>query len=724
MRFTVPRKRSVRPVPATGLARCSTSLLGLSGRTIAVDTEATGLICHGPWRSVHYNFGTEKKPDREIRKVCPARPFAFSFADMDANTWYAQYEVDPMTREVIYDPKWDSYKRMQDVLEDDRITKWLHNPRYDLLQYQFIGIHVKGPVFDTQILSHIATCGQEFSYMLKPLCKKWLEFDDGDEKDLRKIVHRYRHEAKIHRHAFGTEDTAGKDPWKADMWMLRGTDRNLVKTYAVNDVIRVILLVHLWHDEVQADPDMKGLFDREHELMWALKDMEDVGTRVFPKDLTRLKKFYLGYQAKQKKIIDANGGAGLNYASTKQMAEVFYEQRGHPPVHTQTWNPKLNRCNYSLNGEQLVKMANGYTYEERTLKSVWYPAKQRFLLKSFHVAKVVPPDPLAKAILEWKAAGQTIGTFLEVYERYMVEDEPGVWVLHPGYKQTGTITGRLSCSDPNLMQVASETTGRRKADIQSRPREAFGPRPGCYWYLPDYSQIEVWLFAFLSGEEAMQEVLLAGEHFHTQIAIKVFGKKADFKQHKDYYVKCAKLIMFAKLYGGGLAKLASLLKMATADAKLFIEEYEAELPGVGRFMKSMINRALRDGEIRNPFGRRYTFESDFAYRAVNYMIQGSAADVMKNAVTRVHRILKNKWPGVHLLLTIHDELIIEVPAEYHSQELMRDIVKAMQGDTKVLNLPVPLPVEMKVVKPDGRWNKTIKFKKEINDAIGAYTKAA
>ena len=686
-----------------------------------------------------------------MRSVCPARPFAFAWADMDGRTDYVQWKVDPFTREVLFDARWDDYKKMQDVMEDDRITKVLHNPRYDITMYDAIGIKTRGPVIDTQILAHVATAGQELSYQLKPLAKKWVDYDDGDEKALRKEVTRLRQQAKKLRHAFGISALGGRDPWKSDMWM---APESLTKRYAIGDVIRCMLLMHLWYDEVRADAKMASLFDREHELMWVLKDMEDTGTRVFPDTVRSLREFYLDYQAKQVAVANANGGTGLNYESTTQMSEVFYERRGHPPVFTETWNAKKERHNYSLNGDQLVKMANGYQYETTVNVKFKNTFTKQWETRTRKIFAHKPPDPLAKAVLEFKAAGQTIGSFLDVYERYWVQEtwsdvlgrhqgaldsgvlveselralfdgagDEGVWVLHPGYKQTGTITGRLSCSDPNLMQVASETTGRRKADIQSRPREAFGPRPGCWWYLPDYSQIEVWLFAFLSGEEKMQQTLLSGAHFHTAIATQVFGGRPDFKEHKEYYVKCAKLIMFAKLYGGGLKKLAGLLKMPPAEAKLFIEQYEAELPGVPAFMKTMIARATRDGVIYNPFGRRYTFEPHYAYTSVNYLIQGTAADVMKNALIRIHRTLTDQWPGVKLLLTIHDEIIVEVPDSLHCKALMRDVVAAMQGDREALGMPVPLPVEMKMVPPGGRWAKTVKPSAETSRAIGAYVKA-
>lgn len=741
--------------------------MGLEGNVLATDTEGTGLIFHGPYRRLVYDFTPPRRgkkaphPEKvlEERLICPARPFAFSFSDVNCSAWYHRYQVDPFDRSVAVNKSGDEYKMMQDVLEDETVTKWLHNPRYDLLAYEHIGIQVKGPVLDTQILAHVATAGQEFSYALKPITKKWLDYDDSDEKELRKRVNAVRQKAKMAHWSYAVPTLAGHDPWKADMWMLGqypDTIDAFTETYATGDSIRTILLVLLWLEAVGNDPNMQSLFEREHDLMWTLKDMEDTGTRVFPETLAELRTFYSDYQSEQAALADAHGAKGLNYGSTAQMAKLFYEERGHPAVHTSTWNKKQNRYNYSLNGEQLVKMADGYAVRERDYH--WKKDKETGKFEYVQKTRQIPPDPLATAILEYKAAGQTIGLFLDIYDQYAIEErwvdvcdrhrkiceEAGqeydeldvvgfygtpdkygnVWILHPGYKQTGAVTGRLSCADPNLMQVASETTGRRKSKIQSRPREAFGPRPGCYWYLPDYSQIEVWLFAFASEEEAMQDILLSGRHFHTEIAIKVFGARADFKSNKEYYVKCAKLIMFAKLYGGGINKMASLLKTNHEDAKRFIEQYEAELPGVNRFMKRMINRAMRDGVIYNPFGRRYEFSVDFAYRSVNYLIQGTAADVMKNALIRINRMLKQKWPHVRLLLTIHDEIIVEVPAVFHSRELMRDVVREMQGDQELLKLPVPLPVEMKVVRPDGRWNKTHKYSKRVNDDIGAYTKAA
>lgn len=704
------------------LVRVNRHGLKVRGKVIAVDSETTGMNSYGGLRELVCNFGTKKKPDIERRMVVPARAFAWSFCDLDGNTDYLRGRVDPITRNVIWAPK-DRIKIMS-FWSDPDIIKVGHNPRFDISMAEAAGAEVKGKVLDTQIIAHVATAGDELTYALKPICKKLFKYPDDDERALMNEVNRMRRIGKQRRWSIADKKIGGPKPQKSDMWLC---EDEFVQPYAVGDTIRCILIyMGLW-DRIQSDPRSRETCDREHRLFWVLKDMEDSGVRIHRKDVHRLIKFYDDYKSKQVAVASANGGAGLNYKSTPQMTKVFYDVRKHLPVYTK-------KGNYSLNGETLLRMANGYVITDSEWASdfrngmpigaKWFRNKKtgtRYIK--------VPPDPLAKAVLEHNAAQQTNNSFLHVYKRYWVRDlTHKCWVLHPNFKQTGAKTGRLSCSDPNLQQVASETTGRRKADIQSRPREAFGPRPGHIWYLPDYSQIEVWLFAFLSGEKRMQEALLSGEDYHGGIAKRVFGPRPDFMDAKDYYRKCAKLIMFCLLYGGGVPKASKLLKTDMDTAQDFVSNYHATLPGVKRFMDRLIQEAKENGEIFNPFGRRYELDLDFAYRAVNYLIQGTAADVMKNGLINVHTVLKkNGWwkAGVRLLVTVHDEIIIEVPRSQHCLELMKDVIWAMQEDSKRLGIPVRLPVEMKIAT--SRWSKPCKIELSpsiVGGAKGGKKKAA
>lgn len=616
------------------------------GKVFGFDTETTGLNPYG---------------SKERWGFYPARPFAFSFCDEDGSTFYIRWQVDPMTREVKINR--EEFEWMRKLFSDSSLTVVGHNISFDIKMLLLMEIEVKCKIRDTLALAHVFTGGSEFTYALKPLCVRYFQFADDDEKDLKESTQKARRQGKKLGWCVATEEYHGKEPYRADYWM---ADQELCKKYAVKDAERTMLIYLTWLPEVEKVPNLKLIYDKETKLLPVVLKMEHAGTRVFKEDVIRLKKFYRDYQLKQVAIADANGGKGMNFRSSKQKVERLFNQKGLEPLKkTKSGQPKTD-------GETLQLLAQ--------------------------------KDPLARAILEYNGAAHALSAFLHPYERFMVEEAPGVWVLHPNFRQCGPITGRFSCGDPNLMQVASETTGRRKTEITLRPREAFGPREGYVWYLPDYSQVEVWAFSFLAQDENMMKALLAGHDFHGAIAESIWGKEKDYADKKSYYRKRAKLLMFCKLYGGGASKIAFLLECSKEEAEKFVRDYDKALPGVQTFMKRMINRARKDGMVENAFGRRYLIDTDFAYRAVNYLVQGTCADIMKQAMINVDELFE-EWTGSRLLLTLHDELVLEIPKKYHSKKLMKEILVAMQGDFhKTLGIPRPLPIGMKIATK--RWSVT------------------
>lgn len=632
----------------------------LKGNIIAFDTETTGLMCYGDFK--RWGF-------------YPARPFAFSFCDTEGNTVYIRWKVDPKTRQVLTNAR--DIELIKGVLENPDIAKIGHNLGYDIRMCKAMGINVKGGLHDTLILAHVITGGDEFSYGLKQLAEKYLEFSASDEKDLRDSTKHARIKGKQLGWRLADKDHHGKDPIKADYWM---ADPKLCEKYAIQDAERTMLFYMGWKEKIEKDPDIKRVYDREMKLFRVVSAMEDRGTRVFPEDVSRLRKFYQDYMDKQKKTADENGGKGMNFKSAKQKNEIFFNVKKYKPMYfTKNGNP-------SVNGDTLLHFAKKYD------------------------------DKLARAIMEYVGASHVITGFLNPYERFRVAEDSKTWVLHPNYRQCGPVTGRFSCGDPNLMQVASPNTGRKRTEISMRPRECFGPRDGYVWYLPDYSQIEIWVFSFLAQEKAMMEALLSGRDFHGAVAEQVWGHTQMFKEDFDHARKRAKLLMFCKLYGGGTKKVAYLTDSTVQEAQAFVDDFNSKLPGVDTFMTRMINRAERDGKIVNPFGRTYYIQQKFSYKAVNYLVQGTSADILKSAMIRIHEMFQTRWKGCHLLLTLHDELIIEVPLEYHSKMLMREIIAEMQADSALVNCPVPLPVGMKIAPK--RWSETIEIdslKKEWKD---------
>ncbi len=734
MRVRVSRRRS-----ATALSKVSDLVLAgtagvqsrFRGRLIGFDTEGTGLIPYGP--PAYWGY-------------YPAAPFAFSFCDTQGHEAWIRKRVNPINRQVLPGTKAEE-EAITYFLGNEKYIKVGHNIGYDRRITEEAGYRWAGEIHDTMVLAHVATAGDELSYALKPLCKKYLNFPDDDEKKLEDAVRLARYQARAQGYliAGGKKEVergdrvvfAGSKPVKADYWLVpspesvTATPHDLVRDYGVGDAARAILLFLFFYPIVEADPRLLATYRREMQGWHVLRNMERRGTRVYPRQTDYLIGWYSKYMVRQRAIADVNGGwienkkgdlVQMNFNSSSQLMRKFYEERGHPIEYKERKNKKTGETKLTptFGKDQLAVL--GATDEETGL----------------------PQDQLAKAILEWRSAKQTITAFLNIYRKFWYPEgvihprhqarydkilklrhesdgrvtrirerdlnwlyQHAVWVLHPNYNQTGAVTGRMTCSDPNLQQVASATTGLRKSDIPQRPRECFGPRPGCIWYLPDYSQIEVWVFAWLSGDREMQRLLLSGYDFHQGVADRSFTQRDDYEARKKYYRKLAKLIMFGKLYGGGVGseqkpgRMTRLLQMPFHEAKAFIDSFEEQFAGVKDFMDEMVREAKKNKEAWNLFGRKYALQAEWAYKIVNYLVQGSSADILKLANMRVDWLLKTRWshPRLGLINSIHDELMIEVPLELHSTQLQREIAWVMQMDSKLVGVPVPLPVGMKTTKP-------------------------
>ena len=694
------RNRLVREVQELVLAGQSGVQNRLRTNLVAFDSEGTGLIPYGPPSYWGYY---------------PARPFAWSFCDEDGNTAWIRWRVDPATRRVIPGPKHEQ-DALRYFLGNPKYIKVGHNIAYDLRLAAEAGFPYAGEVHDTMILAHVVTAGDLLSYALKPVCKNLLRYPDDDEKKLENAVKAARIQAKAKGHliAGGKKEVekgdrvvfAGSKPVKADYWLVphpsahTTTTDDLVRDYGIGDAVRAMLLFLFLWPKLDEDKRLRLTYEREMATWYAMRRMERRGTRVYPGHTQYLTNWYRRYMQRMQDAADAAGGflpdkkgnmVRMNYNSHVQLKKKFGDERGYKPIMVER------------------KRRNKETGEEFKEEGESWGKDILAQLGAIDPVTEEPKDPLAKAILEWRAGRQTISSFLNIYGKFWYPEDlvNDVWVLHPNYNQTGAVTGRMTCSDPNLQQVASATTGLRKSDIPQRPRECFGPRPGCIWYLPDYSQIEVWLFAFMSGEEEMQRLLLSGYDFHQGVADKSFTARADYEHRKKYYRKLAKLIMFGKLYGGGVGsadkpgRMTKLLQMPFHEASAFIESFDEQFASVKRFMKQLVREAKKEGEAWNLFGRKYVIEEEWAYKITNYMIQGTAADVLKMAILRLDWFLRTRWshPQLGILNSIHDEKMIEVPYALHSKRLMREIAWVMQMDSAHCGIPVPLPVGMKVTKP-------------------------
>jgi DNA polymerase-1 len=266
--------------------------------------------------------------------------------------------------------------------------------------------------------------------------------------------------------------------------------------------------------------------------------------------------------------------------------------------------------------------------------------------------------------------------------------------IHPTFHQLGAATGRLSATRPNVQNIPI------RSPDGVRIREAFVPAEGCRLLSADYSQVELRILAHYSGDESLIESFRRGEDVHRRTAAEVAGIAPEDVTAEQR--ARAKAVNFGIIYGSSAFGLANQLGIASAEAQATIDAYFARYQGVRRFLDETIAEARREGFVRTLLGRRRHLP-DLASRnralknaaermAVNSVIQGTAADLIKKAMVEVDADLSAAGLRSRMILQVHDELVFEVP-EREVAELSRRIPERMQA---VLPLRVPLVVDLGV----------------------------
>jgi DNA polymerase-1 len=295
--------------------------------------------------------------------------------------------------------------------------------------------------------------------------------------------------------------------------------------------------------------------------------------------------------------------------------------------------------------------------------------------------------PVAALVQEWRELTKLVSTWIDSLPN-LVDAEGRV---HTTYLQAVAATGRLSSANPNLQNIPVRT------ELGQRLRRAFIAPPGFQLLVADYSQIELRVLAHISGDEAMVEAFRQGEDIHRATAARVLGIHPDMVGPDQR--RAAKVVNFGIVYGMTAYGLAKTLGVAPREAKGFIDAYFERYPGVKRYIDTTIEAAHASGRVETELGRvRFIPELAAKNRmvrenaermAINARIQGTAADLLKLAMLRIDRALEAQGGAARLLLTVHDELVLEVPQA--EAEAVRDLVLTEMA--AVATLSVPLVVE-------------------------------
>ena len=418
---------------------------------------------------------------------------------------------------------------------------------------------------------------------------------------------------------------------------------DIVAARAIYDIYRVL------DEKIKADKLESLMFDIEMPLAAVLADMEERGFMLDRDGITK-------YGAALSVMADAlteriyySAGGEFNINSPKQLGEVLFEKLMLP-------KSKKTKTGYSTDAETLAKLAQIH--------------------------------PIVEDILDYRQVTKLRSTYAEGLVK-LVDDASRI---HTSFNQTGTSTGRLSSSEPNLQNIPVKT------ELGREFRKFFIPKNDDYCLIDaDYSQIELRLLAHISDDDAMISAFVDGADIHTSTAARVFG--VDPENVTVELRKKAKAVNFGILYGMGEFSLSEDLGISRAEAKRYIESYLAGFPEVSKYLDGVKESAKADGYVTTLFGRRRYIPELFASNknlqhfgervAMNSPIQGTAADIIKLAMINVSRKLKESGIDARLILQVHDELLIEAHRSC-ADEALRILVEEMEN---TVSLKVPLSVE-------------------------------
>ena len=387
----------------------------------------------------------------------------------------------------------------------------------------------------------------------------------------------------------------------------------------------------------------------EMPLSLVLYDMEEAGMLVRPEELRAYGERLTGRIKELEERIQETAGEKFNINSPKQLGEILFEKLKLP-------GGKKTKTGYSTAADVLEKLA--------------------------------PEFPIVADILEYRGLAKLKSTYAEGLASCIGEDGR----IHSSFNQTITATGRISSTEPNLQNIPM------RMELGRQIRKVFVPRDGWLFTDADYSQIELRVLAHMSEDEQLIEAYRSEQDIHRITAAKVFH--VPFEEVTDLQRRNAKAVNFGIVYGISSFGLSQDLSITRKEAAEYIEQYFATYPDVKRFLDGLVEKAKACGYGETMFGRRRPIpelsSNNFMQRsfgeriAMNSPIQGTAADIIKIAMIKVWRALKEKKLQSRLILQVHDELLIETaPGE---EEQVRDILQ--EGMSGAASLSVNLEIDM------------------------------
>ena len=533
----------------------------------------------------------------------------------------------------VYTINFENEKDIQEfkeILEDEKIKKISNHLSQIYILLKQQEINLKGIEYDTKIAG----------YILNPTDNK-LKLNDLIEQYLEIDINEFIGEEKEEQITL-FENTKEKE-----------TKDKKLKEYSFY-AYAISKLEEITTKEIEEIGAIELFKNIDIPTITVLSEMQWNGMYANEKELNSF-----GEELKQKieeriKNIHKLAGEEFNVNSTKQLGEILFEKLKLPVV-------KKTKSGYSTDVDVLEKLRGEH--------------------------------PIIEEILEYRQLAKLNSTYIEGLRPYI---NPKTKRIHSFFHQTITATGRISSTEPNLQNIPT------RFELGKRIRKIFEPAEGKVYVDADYSQIELRVLAHMSEDEHMIQAFENNEDIHKQAASKVFKVPIDevTKEQRSN----AKAVNFGIVYGISDFGLGEQLGISRKVAKTYIDEYLEQYSGIKKYMENTIEQAKKDGYVETLFHRRryipelqsknYMVRQFGNRAAMNTPIQGTAADIMKIAMIKVYKALKENNLKAKIVLQVHDEMMIESP-EDEIEKVKEILTNSMQS---AANLKVPLIAEVSTAK--------------------------
>ncbi|MBK7217537.1 MAG: DNA polymerase I [Candidatus Promineofilum sp.] len=518
------------------------------------------------------------------------------------------------------------------ALRDPAIPKVAHNAKFDCMILSRHGLPVSPVAFDTMIA-------------------EWLTDPATKHKGLKDLA----------RHRLGAEMT--------DIEALIGRGKTqttfaqvpieTAAPYGAADADMTLRLLPLLRRELE-EKGLTRLLELEMDLLPVIMDMERAGVRIDVEFFRHMSQDLTAALLKLEQTIYEIAGEPFNINSTQQLSDILFKK-------------------LQLPREGLKKIASGhYSTAADVLEGL----------------RAADTSGIVAAIIEHRELGKLKGTYVDALPQLI---NPQTGRIHTSFSQIGAVTGRLASSNPNLQNIPI------RSEVGQQLRRGFISEPGWVFLSADYSQVELRILAHISQDETLLDAFRNDRDIHTTTAAAVYGipMESVTRNQRNF----AKRVNFGLIYGMSSFRLARESGLTAGEAETFVKKYFAQFPGVERYLEETRLKARIDGYVETLFGRRRYFpifrtamsaaNRQMVMRAereaVNHPIQGTAADIIKIAMIRLHEQLKERFQA-RMVLQVHDELLLELPRE--EVEAVRPLVVETMCDAFELDAPLRVEAEI------------------------------